>query len=127
MSAIKTGGQCFETANNLAVTFLSRGMDPTVVHALVTHPNEGFRHIHAWVEVEGLVFDYEVKEGFVISRDRYYRAGQIRGDEIAYYTLYEALENMFTHDHHGPWDRNLLLKESVPEEFEIDCNRPSVG
>ena len=127
MSAIKTGGQCFETANALALTFSARHMDPMIVHALVTHPDKGFRHIHAWVEVGNLVFDYEYQVGFVLPRDIYYKAGEIKGGEIVYYTVYEATEQMLLLGHHGPWDEGLIFKESIPDEFATDCKRLSAG
>lgn len=128
MTDIRTDGECFETANNLAVTMMVRGIhDIHIVHGLVTHPAAGFRHIHAWVEVEGLIFDYSHQVGFVMPRDRYYAAGEITGAEIHYYTVQEALDEALKAAHHGPWDENLIFKESTPEELEIDCNRPSAG
>jgi len=97
-------GNCFETANTLALTFMARG-----------------------VEVGNLVFDYEYQHGFVASRNRYYAAGEVRGGEVKYYTVRDALDEMLKFEHHGPWDEDLIFKEFIPDDFATSCNRPTAA
>jgi hypothetical protein len=122
---IKTGGDCFATANELALRLSSEGVNGVlVVHGLVMHPTGNFRHIHAWVQVKDMVFDYEHRVGFVTSRRRYYRLGKIEPMGTRAYSIGEVAMNMVLERHHGPWDMELIRKEEIPEEFEISCNRP---
>jgi hypothetical protein len=101
---------CIQSVNDL-VGFLGGG-EVRMAHGYVTHPHEGFRHRHAWIEVtpadDGPVFCFDFANGnsTVIPREVYYEAGGIVPDkgQLALYTRIEAMKRLLATEHFGSWD-----------------------
>lgn len=113
-------GLCFPWANRYAS---ERG--GVVVHGLVTEPlsDPPHRYLHAWVEDNGYVYDWQTMEaghggiyrGRGWPREAFYDVFQ--PEHMVRYSWEQALANLVRQGHHGPWEETL-------EEFayEVEPN-----
>jgi hypothetical protein len=100
-------GECFRFATMHANEIFTDGIIPdkevTVIHATV-HPKWHHRaYEHAWVEVRGRCYDWQMsqtKVGSIPTKDFY---KEYRPTNIKRYTRIEAIRNMIRSKHHGPW------------------------
>lgn len=122
--ARETEGRCFELAAECVLRRRELAPETTalVVHGVVTQPDTGLRHVHAWVEESSSAFDPSAMlRGHLClwSRNFYYRAGEIVEPELVRYTANEVLENVLKHETYGPWDQGLdELQTAVLEACE---------
>lgn len=126
-------GDCFEVAGNLVLN------EPGLVlcHGLVTHPAEGYRHWHAWVErttefavplpdfpqsgrtrLVAVVECIDKANGHdaLLPRDFYYGVGGIDRDQVRRYERAEAAVKMVKTGHYGPWPDCDLPSTAGEEE-----------
>lgn len=95
------------------------------MHGLVTEPmsDPPHRYLHAWVEDNGYVYDWQTMEaghggiyrGRGWPRETFYEVFQ--PEHMVRYSWEQALANLARHGHHGPWEETL-------EEFayEVEPN-----
>ena len=92
--------------------------DIRVVHGLVTGTGggiEGVRYGHAWVEYEGIAFDFaQGGDPVSVPVETYYAVGQIDPLETVRYSVREARRLAVQHRHYGPWD-DYLYNNWLPE------------
>ncbi|MCK5548777.1 MAG: hypothetical protein KAI64_07160, partial [Thermoplasmata archaeon] len=67
-------------------------------------PLEGRRFGHAWVEIEGWVYD--VSQDLIATKEDYYLLGQV--EDTVFYTPTEARIQMAKTEHFGPWEESLV-------------------
>lgn len=105
-------GDCFRAAGSLAVEL---GDAVTLCHGLPIYRGQpaadgtvaGDRYDHAWVEtVDGTrVLEFSNGRRHVYDRGTYYLAGNIDERWVVRFTWHEAIEQMQTTGHWGPWER----------------------
>ena len=102
-------GKCFETAMYLWLELAEKGKRPYMIHANIII--DGEPGAHAWVELDGYVFDYtqrdECKESFI---ENYYSQAQIQ--RIVKYDAKETLDKYLAYLNFGPWDNDWLIFKS---------------
>lgn len=72
------------------------------------------RYLHAWIEDNGYVYDWQTMEaghggvyrGRGFPRDVFYELFQ--PEDTVRYSWEQALANLVRHGHHGPWDERLV-------------------
>lgn len=104
-------GNCFEVALHVAVAEKA-----TLVHGVPVGrgpANKGKRYAHAWVEANGLAFDFSNGLRLRLPVGVYYRKGKMSELHVRRYSAVEAAHLMLTHEHYGPWDQQLLDMEEV--------------
>ena len=105
-------GNCFPVAWRYVVD----GEGLTLCHGLVTQPETGQRHCHAWAEAESGGFHWKMTVAIdkangndsELPTDVYYAFGEIDTDEVARYTTEEASILLCKHKNYGPWEERLL-------------------
>jgi len=102
----KPAGLCFKWANQQAIK-----NDAIVVHGIVTDPlsNPPHSYPHAWIEVNGVVKDWQTMEagcggiyrgkGYPI--DVFYELFQPQ--DVVKYEAHEAVTKLLATAHHGSW------------------------
>lgn len=91
-------GECFEYAYGLA----KKG--GTLVHATVEHPYDHSTFPHAWVEKDGLVYDWqgqELRREAPMSVQQFYE--RWRPQDVRRYDDTETKIQALRHRHYGPW------------------------
>ena len=101
--ALKAHGDCFRWAAQYAAAEHAKG-DVVLVHGTVTHPWDGHKLKHAWVEFDGKVYDWQSsiglgKWGRPISE--WYEAWE--PEQMQRYEGPAALALAAKHHHWGPW------------------------
>jgi len=103
-------GDCFRWAG----TYITTHDDGTLVHGKIIHPFTKKRpFVHAWIETDGgRVLDWQSMEvgyggnlvipGHGYSIDDFYSVFKPR--QIIKYTEREAIRNMVSNSHWGPWE-----------------------
>jgi len=115
---MRADGDCFVTAFHLFV--LDEGLvtfpdHARLVHGLVTHPQLGIKHLHAWVEVDGVVFDFSNGHRVIMDRAGYYSAGGIEEGDVVRYLRREAMGMVVATKTYGPWDEYLLDRDGTKD------------
>jgi|KBSMisStaDraftv2_1062788.scaffolds.fasta_scaffold663716_2 hypothetical protein len=96
-------GDCYQAAAKFVTGHQNGTM--TLVHGVVTGTGgevEGKEFGHAWVELGDLVFEVANGRKQAVPREAYYAAGQV--GMTRRYDAQEALTQMLTTGHWGPWD-----------------------
>lgn len=96
----RSGGNCFMTAQRVAEKI---GHGALVCHGMVTSQKLG-RHLHAWVEREGLVIDHSNGCKCELPAFVYYRLGQIDEAEVRRYDRKQVRGFLLAQEHYGPWE-----------------------
>lgn len=102
LSAMKTGGLCYERAYHYMMANYEPGM--LLVHGIPEKPEP---HGHAWIEFDGQVIDPSLDEDnpAVLPLELYYAIGGImktwKFDET------ETLKNTLRFKHYGPWAKEI--------------------
>ncbi len=100
-------GDCFRYVWNYALKHLGAiFIHGTVIEPCAMDPN---RHVHAWVEDNGFVYDWQTMEageggkftGKGWPKGIYYET--FKPEDITRYTMHEILRNTGYHNHFGPW------------------------
>lgn len=83
-----------------------------LVHAFVTGrgPIDGFRYVHAWVEIGDHVYDYSNGRKVEMAKEVYYALGNVKPNDSGQYRAYTQYETIkkITHDRTwGPWDLKM--------------------
>ena len=123
MSADREDGDCFEVAalivcdipSDIDGVNVARKMideiNPTfvkLVHGFVSRPDDGYRHVHAWIELRmnnaTFVLDYSNRKAFFGFATRYRSIGKINDDECWKYTPDAARHAMIREETYGPWE-----------------------
>lgn len=105
-----TPGYCYRDSARLVVEgwidggVLCHGV-PRLTRAAGGSP-AGTRFGHAWVELNGMVYDHNHLTR-PYPRDLYYRIGQINPNDVRRYTMTEVYAKALTTGHWGPWDPTL--------------------
>lgn len=100
------GGDCFQVAANLVTEWPFEGT-PVVVHGLPFGRGgsaTGKRFAHAWVECDGLAYDFSNGLKVVTPIVRYYRLGDIKPEQTFRYTREQVIEKLLATGIYGPWD-----------------------
>lgn len=87
-----------------------------LVHGLVTHPEYGYRHVHAWCELDGMVIDTSQPDKLRLPKVVYYILGGVA--YVKRYTLMDALHEMNGAEHYGPWDELLYTYQELALQRE---------
>jgi len=95
-------GRCFEAALHCAWEYTES--EPEVVHGWVRGKGEmeGTYFVHAWCEIEGLVFDWSVTYE-PVPQLVYYAMGDIREERVRRYSVREASRLAADGYNYGPW------------------------
>lgn len=123
-TAPEATGTCFSDAFNALVSLLDGGEYPSislrVAHGMVDGqgPVEGWRFLHAWLEVDGCtVIDASYLgaggDPLVMDASQYYMVGGVKDTELCRYTVPEAFELLQKHGHSGPWADRWQDEEST--------------
>ena len=126
MSDDRGDGDCFEVAACIALDIPSdevgvamgqhvlksmEAIDPKsirVCHGFVSRPTDGYRHVHAWIELRmnnaTFVLDYSNRKAFFGFATRYRSIGKINDDECWKYTPDAARHAMIREETYGPWE-----------------------
>lgn len=127
-------GECFQFANKLA-----RGMfvdevipenDIKVVHAIVAPKWHDRPYSHAWVEAQGLAYDWQMRQTGVGSMPIKDFLKEYNPQKIKRYTPLEAIQAQVKAGHHGPWDDSLVptdVQESNPGPYQRDSQGRFAG
>ena len=99
-------GDCFEVAAKNVMD----NKHLYLVHAEVSGQGdlEGVRFAHAWCEVGDIVMDFSNGRNIVMRKEQYYKLGKVKKVKKKYarYNFTEAMENLISSRHYGPWDLN---------------------
>lgn len=90
--------------------------EPFLVHALVYGRGraQGHRFPHAWVEADGMVYDYSSGINRQIPLELYYILGGIEKDNPGAYRRYsfeEMRKKLLSQKTYGPWELDESLQE----------------
>ena len=113
-------GNCFEAAAMMMTDLGLFGLDKcgidrkdwqkraVLAHGIITGqgPIEGQPHPHAWVEYQGVAFDLSNNRAVVLPA-AFYLAMARPVMEPVRYAHTDALKQLFTSGHFGPWDKAL--------------------
>ena len=108
-------GDCFRTAWNTFYNMI--GDNPLLVHGVVTGrgPLQGVKFVHAWVEVDDMVYDKTMPmfaEGF--PKQGYYGLANIEDDSLIFrYDSAKVADKASQYKTYGPWED--VLWEYTPE------------
>ena len=100
-------GDCFRFATKLAVDMLKDGIIPDddiyVVHGIVHPKHHPREYWHAWVEAQGKVYDWQMRQTKVGSLPitDFYELYQPKNTKK--YTPARAVGLAIRHSHAGPW------------------------
>lgn len=113
-------GDCFWTAARLTTVFgeFANNDEYRLAHGMVTSPDDGTRHWHAWVERDFTLnhesWPYPIAVQSCIDRSNghnselprtyFYKLGGIDPDAVLRYTTTEAELLMLRTGHWGPWE-----------------------
>lgn len=98
-------GHCFEWANRYVLKYPKKAK-VVVKHGKIYDGNSNRYINHAWLEMDGLVYDYQIHIGVrkqVSSKifDKIYRP-----IDVTAYTPEEVRINMLKYKNHGPWEQS---------------------
>lgn len=110
MGAKAKRGDCYPVAANL-VLYEKEYDGATLCHGVVSGQQAlaGVRYGHAWVEADhgGVVCVIDKSNGLDVrvSREVYYKIGEIDPDEVARYNRDEIRQVITRFGHWGPWEK----------------------
>ncbi len=108
-------GNCYESAvNHMVDSKQEFGIKTmTLVHGIVTgqHDLEGAKFLHAWCELDGLVFDLSNNQNISMDKDLYYSIGKIV--DTVRYSFDDMCVLCIESNHYGHWDEDLASKETI--------------
>lgn len=81
------------------------GGEPVVVHGVPLGRGgdaAGLRYAHAWIEYDGICFDFSNGLDVVLPRFMYYDLGKIDTESCRRYTPAQVRHMLVEHGHHGP-------------------------
>lgn len=99
-------GNCYEIALKKMMEFYTNGVkNIKLVHGVVTGQGniEGIEYGHAWIELNGTVFDFSNNREIVMSKKKYYELGNIKITKE--YSYDDMLKQITKHETYGPWDK----------------------
>ena len=105
-------GHCYQNAYYAALDLEKIGHDVKICHGFATGTGgdvEGTEYSHAWVEWQGLAFDYKFEPGknpqqMVFPVAIYYEAGQVDPEKIKRYSTKEMDVQLCRSGHWGPYE-----------------------
>jgi hypothetical protein len=100
-------GDCFRFANKLGVKMLANNApedDLFVVHATVSPKWHHRPYPHAWVESQGLCYDWQMNTTGVNSMPMLNFYKEYKPKNIQKYHPAKAVGHMISSGHHGPWN-----------------------
>lgn len=102
-------GDCYRYAYQL----LREHPEAILAHGTVVHPWDGTEFEHAWVELDGKVYDWQTKTMHrdpmtVAEFDAAWKTRNVRK-----YQAEQAMKNAVRHGHYGPWVGEKDLPKSV--------------
>lgn len=89
-------GECYSWAWRFV-----KDNDGILVHGTLTNPWDGKQLSHAWVELDGYIFDWQTQHTDPLTINEFIRRWQPSG--IKRYSKEEALINVIKFEHFGPW------------------------
>mgnify|MGYP007128299188 CR=1 FL=1 len=121
----KGDGNCMKTSADLMLKIkhelfkddsIKVSGEPFLVHALVYGRGiaQGHRFPHAWVEADGMVYDYSSGASRQIPSELYYILGGVEKDNPGAYRRYsfeEMRKKLLSQKTYGPWDLDESLQE----------------
>lgn len=102
MSSKIACGECFPWAWKLVK---AGGSNAILVHAIVTHPWDKNKFPHGWVELDGLVYDWQsqvIRKIEPVTIETFYQIW--KPENIHKYNKEEALTKLVQEKHYGPWN-----------------------
>ena len=97
-------GNCFSAAFNFANGYADRypGSRITIVHAYIKGLFGG-KHVHAWVEIAGVVYDHANRRKLIMPKAKYYQTvGFVRYQRR--FTLLQISRCILAYNHMGPFN-----------------------
>lgn len=109
------GGNCYYSAFEHMYAMYKKGLHLTLVHGLVKAEGalEGHNMIHAWCELDDIVFDFSNGREIFMRRKDYLRDRLV--DERRYEPK-EAIKLIKDLGHYGYWDESLGEQETIQWE-----------
>ena len=114
-------GECYSFAAKKAIEWETSGGDPAVfklIHGRCTDKWNGESYLHAWVEIDDKVFDWQT--GFTkpegIARDVFYDYYQPEAHRV--YTAEEAVSTCLKAGQWGPWENPGLYHNSAKKDLK---------
>ena len=101
-TVIKIKGDCYESNGRWMI-----GKDEyKLVHGVAMNQRDGKAMGHCWIEKNNMVYDYSNDKELVISKDIYYKIGQIPfdGHKLYKYSYVNMSKMILKHEHWGPWE-----------------------
>jgi len=97
-------GDCFQVS---AQRLMSPGFpDGLLVHGLPVNQSEehaGKRYWHAWIEVNGTVYDFSRGKRLRIAKAEYYHLAQLTEKHVYRYDRETARSILLRTENYGPW------------------------
>jgi hypothetical protein len=117
-----TLGDCYQAGGKLIYEFFGDNK-AKLVHGMVDGqgPLTGIRFGHCWVESGNKVFDHSNGGKKEVSKQLYYKVGNINPKDCKYYTAEQAVKFMVSKKHWGPWEMSgdtiKLVNEDIPDKM----------
>jgi len=118
-----TGGQCYKLAYQYFDKNRHRDPDMLLVHGLIKGqgPLEGKKIDHAWVESEGLVYDFTLPKDYqVLPIEVYYRLARLDVRDLIKYKSAQVYKMASQYGTYGPWDDTLLKHKIFSIKTKLD-------
>ena len=95
-------GDCYESNGRWMI-----GKDGyRLVHGVTMNQRDGKAMGHCWIEKDDMIYDYSNDKELIISKDIYYKVGQIpfEGYKLYKYSYINMAKMIIKHEHWGPWE-----------------------
>ena len=100
-------GDCYNIHGNMiADMFLKHESDGWLLchgQAIGRGDIKGIKHGHAWLEFDGMVFDYGNGLNVTMRKEKYYKLGQLTN--VIKYTPLQAVKLLSETQHYGCWNK----------------------
>lgn len=116
-TVIKIKGDCYESNGKWMI-----GKDGyKLVHGVAMNQEDGKAMGHCWIEKDNTVYDYSNDKELIISKDIYYKVGQIpfEGYKLYKYSYINMAKMIIKHEHWGPWESKPPRQESKMNNDKI--------
>lgn len=107
-------GNCYKSAFEHQQDMYRQGVKLTLVHGLIVGnglETEGVNFIHAWCELDDIVFDLSNNQEICMRKEEYYMKARLI--EKREYSPKEAEDNFIKSGHPGYWSKSLGEKEQI--------------
>jgi len=107
-------GDCFIVSARYIIASTNDSIK--LVHGIATGQGhiKGIKHYHSWLEINGnTVVDLSNGRTIIMPTKEYYDIGHIDETGLSRYSYKEALDNLLSYGHYGPWEQIAEIPQKI--------------